>query len=150
MSDGQYRVQRYRVALVRDGVQRFACSKAPNRFGAAAALRPFFRDLPHEEVWGLLMDHGHSIRGAVRLAQGGIATAALLPMDVFRPVIAAAAPAFVLGHNHPSGDPRPSREDIDMTRRLVEAGNLLGVQLLDHIVFGRGDTHASIMDDERW
>jgi DNA repair protein RadC len=60
------------------------------------------------------------------------------PREVFRPALAAGGAAIVAVHNHPSGDPEPSSEDLAVTRRLIEAGTLLGVPLLDHVVVGLG------------
>ena len=58
------------------------------------------------------------------------------PREVFRPALREAAAAVVCAHNHPSGDPEPSAEDLEVTRRLLDAGRLLGVPLLDHVVLG--------------
>jgi DNA repair protein RadC len=70
----------------------------------------------------------------------GIADASLVhPREVFRTAIADGACAIILSHNHPSGDPTPSAEDIRITRQLVEAGRILGIEVLDHIIIGRPD-----------
>lgn len=69
----------------------------------------------------------------------GCLTASLVhPREVFREALAARAAALVLFHNHPSGDPEPSAEDLSLTRRLVSAGTLLGIEVLDHLVLGAG------------
>lgn len=60
------------------------------------------------------------------------------PREVFSPAVRESAAAIILVHNHPTGDPTPSREDIDITRRLKEAGELMGVRILDHIIIGDG------------
>ena len=59
--------------------------------------------------------------------------------EVFRPAISDGAAAIVLAHNHPSGDPTPSAEDLHITRQLVEAGRILGIEVLDHVIIGRGE-----------
>jgi len=92
------------------------------------------RELPHEQVWLVMLSAAHEIRGAVRLSEGGLHGCALCPGDVFRPVLVAACGAFALIHNHPSGDPRPSEADREMTRKIYDAGELLGVHLVDHVV----------------
>ncbi|HET6420983.1 MAG TPA: JAB domain-containing protein, partial [Geobacteraceae bacterium] len=60
------------------------------------------------------------------------------PREVFSPAVRESAAAVILVHNHPSGDPEPSREDVEITRRLREAGELMGVRVLDHIIIGDG------------
>jgi DNA repair protein RadC len=72
------------------------------------------------------------------VAQGGLHGCALTPGDVLRPAVRDGGSAFVLVHNHPSGDPVPSREDVAMTRLVAAAGELLGVPLLDHVIVARG------------
>ena len=71
----------------------------------------------------------------------GIADASLVhPREVFRAAIQDGAAAIVISHNHPSGDPTPSAEDIRITRQLVEAGRIIGIEVLDHVIIGRPDS----------
>jgi DNA repair protein RadC len=71
----------------------------------------------------------------------GLVDASLVsPGIVFRPAVADSASAVILSHNHPSGDPSPSAEDLSITRRLVDAGKILGIRLLDHVIVGRGQS----------
>jgi len=70
----------------------------------------------------------------------GIADASLVhPREVFRAAIQDGAAAIVISHNHPSGDPTPSAEDLRITRQLVEAGRIIGIEVLDHVIIGRPD-----------
>jgi DNA repair protein RadC len=76
---------------------------------------------------------------AVETITEGTLTASLVhPREVFKPAIRRCAHAIILAHNHPSGDPTPSREDREVTRRLIEVGKLVGIEVLDHIVIGKG------------
>ena len=68
------------------------------------------------------------------------------PREVFQPAVALGAVALLIGHNHPSGDATPSPEDLEVTRRLAEAGRILGVTLLDHVAWTRGGAFHSIRD----
>lgn len=70
---------------------------------------------------------------------GGLHSAIVHPREVFKTAIKKSAASLILVHNHPSGDPSPSIEDIDITRRLIEAGGILGIEVLDHIIIGEGD-----------
>jgi DNA repair protein RadC len=75
---------------------------------------------------------------------GNVNSAVVRAAEVFRPAIRDNAPSIIVAHNHPSGDPTPSPEDIAITRELVAAGKLLGIELLDHIVIGNGSRYISL------
>jgi DNA repair protein RadC len=107
--------------------------------------RPRIAALEHEEVWLLALDGRNGLRTAIRVAQGGLHGCALTPRDVLRPALREGASGIVLLHNHPSGDPTPSAEDLRMTRALAAACDVVGLALLDHVVVARGGA-ASIGD----
>ncbi|MBN1772549.1 MAG: JAB domain-containing protein [Deltaproteobacteria bacterium] len=79
------------------------------------------------------------------VAVGSLGAVVVHPREVFAPLLRDRAAAAILVHNHPSGDPTPSGEDLELTRRLVEAGRLLGIPVLDHLVVGR-DGYSSLLD----
>ncbi len=92
---------------------------------------------PHvEELLALLLDGRLRLLGEVRVARGGRGGIGILPADVLRPAVQAGAAGVLLAHNHPSGDPRPSKADVATTRQIQEAAQLLGVELVDHLVIG--------------
>lgn len=93
--------------------------------------------LAHEELWALLLDARNRVVGERLIARGGLHACATTPRDVLRPVVREAAGAFVLVHNHPGGDPCPSREDVFFTQRVAEASRAVGVALVDHVVVAR-------------
>lgn len=101
-------------------------------------LSPRLKHQPTEEVWLLLADCHNRLIRPVHISRGGLTSAALHPRDVFREAIRANAYAVVLSHNHPSGDCTPSDSDVRVTRRLLDAGRMLGVQLNDHIIISTG------------
>jgi len=82
----------------------------------------------------LLLDGRHRVMSESQVSQGTLTASLVHPREVFRAAVRAAAAAIVLVHNHPSGDPSPSREDRDVTARLVAAGELIGIQVVDHVV----------------
>jgi len=92
------------------------------------------RDMPHEQFHLLLLDGRHRVLREVMASRGTLTASLVHPREVFRPALREGAAALVVVHNHPSGDPGPSLEDREVTRRLVQAGSLLGVPLLDHVV----------------
>ena len=93
-----------------------------------------------EAIFVLPLDaDGRKITNPTLVAFGGEKTAACEPKTVFRAVFNANAEAFLVAHNHPSGNPKPSRDDVEMTRKLMAGAELLGVRLLDHLVIGSPD-----------
>jgi DNA repair protein RadC len=98
-----------------------------------------------ESFGALMLDARNRLVGDVVLSQGGWSASVVRPREVFRQALLAGAPALILYHNHPSGDPTPSREDIQITRQLVEAGQLLGIKVLDHLIVG-AEGYASLRE----
>jgi DNA repair protein RadC len=107
--------------------------------------KPRLVHLDHEEVWVLCLDGRSALLCARQVGRGGVHGCALLARDVLVPIVREAASAFVLVHNHPSGDPTPSREDLDMTRALAAAADVVCVPLLDHVIVARGG-HRSMFE----
>jgi DNA repair protein RadC len=93
-------------------------------------------DAQVESFGVLLLDARNRLLGDDVLSSGGWSASVVRPREVFRRALLAGAPALILYHNHPSGDPAPSREDIQITRQLVDAGQLLGIKVLDHLIVG--------------
>lgn len=87
----------------------------------------------------ILLDTRHRIMRTAEVSVGTLDMSVVHPRETFREAINASAAAILLAHNHPSGDPTPSAEDIELTRRLVEAGRLLGIPVLDHLIVGQRD-----------
>lgn len=103
---------------------------------AAAYLLPTFGARASEQVGVVLLDSKHRVLRTTIVASGTLNQAVVLPRDVFREAMLGGAAAIVVFHNHPSGDPTPSPDDVDLTRRLRAAGVLIGIDLVDHIVLG--------------
>ena len=97
-------------------------------------FHPTLRDAPHERFLVVLLDGRHRVLRHELVSQGTLTASLVHPREVFRPALRESAAALVLVHNHPSGDPAPSAEDRDVTARLVRAGDLLGIPVLDHVV----------------
>lgn len=94
----------------------------------------------------LLLNSRHDVLKRVTVSRGSLASAVVHPREVFRPAILASAAAIIVVHNHPSGDPEPSAEDVEVTRRLAKAGELLGIPLLDHVIVARGCRYVSLRE----
>jgi len=93
----------------------------------------------NEVFISLLLDSKNRLLREVQVSEGSLNASIVHPREVFAPVIRESAAAVLFVHNHPSGDPTPSREDIELTARLRDAGELMGVKVLDHIIVGNGD-----------
>lgn len=101
-----------------------------------AALRPRLRAASREHFLAIPLDARNRPLAEIDVAIGGLTACALTPADVFREVLRWPAVSVVFAHNHPSGDARPSPEDLEVTERLRAAGALIGVEVLDHVIIG--------------
>lgn len=127
--------------------------KAGEPFRGSADVYAHYRErLAYETVEffvAILLDNKHRKLKDVVVGQGSLTASIVHPRDVFARVMRDAAAAVIFVHNHPSGDPTPSAEDLAITRRLREVGDLIGVRVLDHIVIGKG-RYVSFVDDGYW
>ena len=107
--------------------------------------RPRMKDLKKEVFRCALLDIKNKIIRDEEVSVGSLSASIVHPRDTFKAAIRESAAAVIFIHNHPSGDTRPSQEDILLTKRLVQAGEVLGIRVLDHIIIGDG-THFSFRD----
>jgi len=101
-------------------------------------LFPFMANAPREEFWIVILDTRNRIKQLVKLYTGTVNSSSVRLAEVFRHPIIETSPAIIIAHNHPSGSAEPSPDDIAVTRALVEAGKLLDISVLDHLVIGQG------------
>lgn len=126
-----------REAAGRVSLAALAARPVLSSFGACADFfRAKLRGLAHEEVWAAFLDKKNQLILTERLGLGTVDHAPVYPREVMKRALECGASALILAHNHPSGDPTPSREDIAMTKALAEAGKALGVAVHDHLVIG--------------
>jgi DNA repair protein RadC len=119
----------------------------------AASIYAHFRgrlpQLDRELFFAVLLDGRNRLRAEVCVSEGTLTTALVHPREVFAPAIRDRAAALILVHNHPSGDPTPSSEDVALTERLRQVGELVGIRVLDHVVIGQG-RYVSFAEERRW
>lgn len=96
------------------------------------------RQLDREQFWALLLNVKNQVIAREVISIGTLNSSTVHPRELFKNAVRQSAAAMVVVHNHPSGDPEPSKEDIDITKKLVEAGRLLGIEILDHLIIGDG------------
>jgi DNA repair protein RadC len=101
---------------------------------AAAYLLPQFGARPVEQFGLMMLDTKHRLIRTSVVSVGTLDSSPAHPREIFREAASACAAAIVLFHNHPSGDPQPSRDDIELTRRLVQAGEIMGIDVIDHVI----------------
>ena len=97
---------------------------------------PSMRDLLQEEFRVLMLNTQHAVVRELLVTRGTLDTSLVHPREVFRAAVAEATSAVILVHNHPSGDPTPSAEDRDVTRQLAQAGRIIGIPVIDHVIVG--------------
>ena len=102
----------------------------------AEYLLPLYGNRPVEQFGVLLLDTRHRVVRSTVLSVGTLDASIVHPREIFREAVAGGAAALVLFHNHPSGDPEPSRDDTRLTERLVAAGVLMGIDVIDHVILG--------------
>ena len=94
--------------------------------------------LEQEELRVVLLNTRSQVMRVEAIYRGGVHSVVVRIADIFRDAIRENCPSMIVVHNHPSGDAKPSNEDVSLTKQLVEVGNLLGIEVLDHVVIGRG------------
>ncbi|MBR1784528.1 MAG: DNA repair protein RadC [Bacteroidales bacterium] len=101
-------------------------------------MAPMLADLDHEEFWGVYLSNRHKVLGRQRIAVGGQTDTQVDMRILFRGALESKAVWLAALHNHPSGSLRPSKADIGLTKRIMEAGNILGIKLMEHLIIGIG------------
>ncbi len=111
-------------------------------------LYPVLADLPHEEFWVLLLNRANQVIGRSHLSKGGVSGTVVDAKIIFKMATEKLACAIILAHNHPSGNLQPSQADIGLTNKMRDAGNLLDIPVLDHLIIGHG-AYYSFKDEGR-
>lgn len=112
---------------------------------AAGVLAPVFTDLNHEEFWILTLNTANMVTGKYMISKGGMAATIADPKIIFRTALEYRAAFIILAHNHPSGNLKPSKEDIAVTKQMQGAGKIMDILVLDHLIFNNDD-YISLAD----
>ena len=100
--------------------------------------------LDQEHLRVILLSTRNEVLGTHAIYVGNVNSSVVRPAEVFRPAVRANAPSLIVVHNHPSGNPAPSDDDIAITKDLVESGKILGIELLDHLIIGNGQRYMNM------
>jgi len=104
------------------------------------------RGSDREHFWALALNTKNQLIRIIEVSVGSLNASIVHPRELFKEAVRLSAASVVVVHNHPSGDPTPSGADIQLTRRLIKAGDVLGIEVLDHVVIGDSGEHASLRD----
>ena len=142
-----YTIPGFRIALVREpGVRLAGRPQARVPAEAAAMLAQYIGEADREVFVIAMLTVRHRVIGLHTVSVGCLTSSLVHPREVFKPAILAGSAAILAAHSHPSGDPEPSAEDISLTRRLAAAGQLLGIELLDHVILGEAGRFVSLRE----
>jgi DNA repair protein RadC len=139
------RITKYSVCLVRDSSANYPIDKkisGPDSANEAIQTILDLNDADVEKFGFLALDTKNKIIGIHIVSVGSLQSSIVHPREVFKAAILNNAASIIIFHNHPSGDPTPSQDDIDTTQRIREAGKIIGIELLDHIITGEGTYYS--------
>jgi DNA repair protein RadC len=141
-----YRIPIYKLSLMRDGAlcaERKIVTRSQDLY---PILREYYARHDREEMVVVLLDAKHRIIGINSVSVGSLTLSIVHPRETFKAAIVSNCAAIILAHNHPSGDPTPSQEDRALTKRLKDAGDIIGIPVLDHLVIGDDGRYVSFAD----
>lgn len=137
-----YRLTQYKVALVKDSSTLTDGSKRIGTVADVIAIAQDMKLLDREQLRCIYVNARHNVIGWEVISQGSLTASIAHPREIFKGAILASAAGVILVHNHPSGDPSPSDEDVRLTKRIAECGRILGIELLDHIVIAENGNYS--------
>ena len=139
--DCGYRGYRVSLRLVREEERNYQ----PRALNCSKDVYEFFKDLEdldRESFYCAHLDQKNRVVSCEEVSKGCLSSTLVHPREVYKAAVLSSAASVIVTHVHPSGDPTPSREDREITRRLVEAGRILGIPLLDSVIIGHGRYHS--------
>lgn len=131
------------IKMIRESSVTYANRKVTSHHQAVNIMNDFLVDIDREKFIVMCLNAKNEPTAIHTVSIGSLNASIVHPREVFKPAILSNSNAVICFHNHPSGDPEPSREDINITNRLVDVGDLLGIKVLDHIVIGDRDRYIS-------
>ncbi|VUZ23643.1 Uncharacterised protein [Acetobacterium wieringae] len=140
------RIQIVSLKMVRESTILYEVRKISSPKDAAGLGQRFLEEADREQVIVCCLDNKNVPINLNVVSMGTLNTSLIHPREVFKTAIMSNAASIVLFHNHPSGDPEPSQEDISITKRIADAGTLMGIELLDHIIIGLEGRYLSLKE----
>ena len=132
------RITKYRLELVKESSKVYDVDNISSPSDVRDYIEHVFKlsNQAEEVMVMLVLDIKNNVIGAFEVSRGSLNASIVHPREVFKRALLLNGASIILAHNHPSGDPTPSREDVDITKRLVEGGDILGINVLDHLIIG--------------
>ena len=140
----RYRIPQVKIRMVKEGPSLLSDDPVSDPQRAVELLQDFMGKLDREEMVAVMLNSKLQPISFNIIAVGSIDSCHVPIYNIFKPAILANATSILIAHNHPSGDTTPSREDKELTRHAIEAGNILNIPVLDHIIFGSETGHHSM------
>ena len=129
-----FKIPQYKIQLVRESSALYETHRVDCPDNAAAIITQYLDHPDREHLVALLLDVKNNVIGINTVSIGSVTATVVHPREIFKPAILANATGIILAHNHPSGDVTPSKEDDKTTRKINEAGKLMDIPMLDHII----------------
>jgi len=142
-----YKIQKYTICLVKDSSFKVGNNKVTVPQTAAEILRSYLQGVDREHFVVMMLDNKNKVIGINTSHVGTLAGTFFHPREIFKPAILSNAAGIIIAHNHPSGDATPSEDDRNTTKRIKEAGEVLGIQLFDHIIIGEEGSFYSFVNE---
>lgn len=133
--------------IVKEKTMKYYFKSISNPLDAVKIIKAYIGDSDRENFVIVCLDTRNNITAIHTVSVGNINSTIVHPREVFKIAILANSNSIIIAHNHPSGDPSPSEEDKEMTKRMIDAGDILGIQVLDHIITGDDATYISLKEN---
>jgi len=140
------RVDIVTLRLVRESSFLYGQRRIKSPSDAAAMMREFLEDADREHLCVVCLDTKHQPTAVHTASVGTLNATAVHPREIFKVAVLSNSAAVILVHNHPSGRPEPSHQDLEVTRRVSRAGEILGIEVLDHVIIGSGGRYVSLKE----
>ena len=134
-----------RIQLVREGTRQEYGKRISSSSDVVDLVGPELTSSDREVFLSVLLNTKNVPIGVEEVSIGSLDQSVIHPRELFKSAVLASASSLILAHNHPSGDPEPSQEDLKITQRLVNAGEILGIRILDHVIVA-GASHLSLLE----
>ena len=145
-----FRIPKFKLQLVREGSDLYETKQISCSSDAAKIVYGNLKDKDRECIVALLLDVKNKVIGTNLVSMGSLTASVGHPREIFKAAILANAACIILGHNHPSGDTHPSRDDDSFTKEIEQAGRFLQIPLLDHIIVGYSEySYYSYKEEKR-
>ena len=142
------RINIVKCQLVKEKTMAYDFKTISSPMDIARVIKAYIGNSDRENFVVVCLDNKSNITAINTVSIGNINSTIAHPREVFKIAILANSSCIVIAHNHPSGDSSPSREDIEYTKNIVEAGNIIGIEVLDHVVIGDDDKYTSFKEND--